>query len=57
MKRRKSSSKKLPELVRSVTEITSKPVRLFFQDEARFGRICQMRRVWLPKGERVLVKA
>jgi transposase len=32
-------------------------VRLFFQDEARFGRICQMRRVWLPKGERALGKA
>jgi transposase len=57
MKRRKPSSKKLPELVGSVTGITSKPVRLFFQDEARFGRICQVRKVWLPKGERSVVKA
>ena len=32
-------------------------MRVFFQDEARFGRICQVRKVWLPKGERVELKA
>jgi transposase len=57
MRRLKSSSKKLPELIRSVTEIAKKPVRIFFQDEARFGKICQLRKVWLPKGERSEVKA
>ncbi len=30
---------------------------MFFQDEAKFGKICQVRKVWLPKGERSEVKA
>ena len=57
MRRLKPSSKKLPEFVSSVTEIARKPVRVFFQDEACFGRICQVRKVWLPTGERTEVKA
>ena len=55
--RLKPSSKKLPELVRSVTEIVKKPVRVFFQDEVRLGKICQVRKVGLPKRERSVVEA
>lgn len=55
--RLRPSSKKLPALISSITDIAKKPVRVFFQDEARFGRICQLRKVWLPKGERSEVKA
>ncbi|MCS6266249.1 MAG: transposase [Vampirovibrio sp.] len=55
--RLKPSSKKLPDFVNSVTKTVKKPVRLFFQDEARFGKICQVRKVWLPKGERSVVEA
>jgi hypothetical protein len=57
MRRLKPSSKKLPERVKSVTKIVKKTVRVFFQDEARFGKICQLRRVWLPQGERSVVEA
>jgi transposase len=57
MRRLKPSSKKLPEFVNAVTKIVNKPVRIFFQDEARFGKICQVRKVWLPKGERSVVEA
>ena len=57
MRRLKPSSKKLPEFVNAVTKIVKKPVRIFFQDEARFGKICQVRKVWLPKGERSVVEA
>ena len=57
MRRLKPSSKKLPELIISVTKIVNKTVRVFFQDEARFGKICQLRRVLLPQGERWVVEA
>ena len=33
------------------------PMRLMFQDEARFGRITDPKRCWAPKGTRPLVKA
>src|SRR5687768_1969135 len=33
------------------------PVRVMFQDEARFGRISGTRRCWCPKPERPMVKA
>jgi transposase len=36
---------------------TPQPVRLMFQDEARFGRISQCRRCWHKKPMRPLVKA
>ncbi|MFM6674705.1 MAG: IS630 family transposase [Dolichospermum sp.] len=55
--RLKPSSKKLPERIQSVTTVKNKAPRVFFQDEARFGRICQVRKTWLPKGERSEVKA
>ena len=33
------------------------PLRVMFQDEARFGRISDTRRCWCPRPERPLVKA
>jgi transposase len=55
MKRPKASSKKLSEQIKSVTEIAKKPVKLFFQDESRFGRISQAIRCWSPIGQRPVV--
>jgi hypothetical protein len=34
-----------------------KPIRLMFQDEARFGRINDVRRCWAPKPMRPLCQA
>lgn len=34
----------------------SKALKVFFQDEARFGRIDDLRRCWAPKGIRPLLK-
>lgn len=31
---------------------SEKPIRLMFQDEARFGRITEIKRCWAPKGIR-----
>jgi transposase len=53
--RRKASSKKLPELLASLVKIAVKPIKLFFQDESRFGRISQVMRCWSKKGERAIV--
>jgi transposase len=55
MPRHKRSSKKLPELVcqeiaRQADE--NRPVRLMFEDEARFGRIHDPRSCWAPAGGR-----
>ncbi len=47
----------MPELVKIAIKVTNKTVRVFYQDEARFGKICQARKVGLPKGERSEVKA
>jgi transposase len=49
------SLKKLPQIVEQ--EVTrqapvGRPVRLMFQDEARFGRINDPRRCWAPRGFR-----
>ena len=55
MKRRKPSSKKLSESVKSITSIATKPIKLFFQDESRFGRISQAIRCWSPVGKRPVV--
>jgi len=51
--------KKLPgELAQTVASFaTARPVRLMFQDEARFGRISSTRRCWARKPLRPLVKA
>jgi len=34
------------------TNVTNKPIKLFFQDEARFGRISQPLSCWAKKGQR-----
>lgn len=34
-----------------------RPLKLLFQDEGRFGRICQPTACWVPKGFRPVVKA
>jgi hypothetical protein len=51
--------KKLPEaLAQSLTQIEGQgPLRVMFQDEARFGRIADVRRCWCPKPLRPMVRA
>jgi putative transposase len=46
--------KKLPEIVEQevAKQAPERPIRLMFQDEARFGRINDPRRCWAPKGFR-----
>ncbi|CAH1073692.1 hypothetical protein NTG1052_320014 [Candidatus Nitrotoga sp. 1052] len=43
--------KKLPETLAEIRQDWAKnePIRLMFQDEARFGRIKDVRRCWVPK--------
>ena len=53
-------SKKLPELLASKhlefdNQDDAIPVKLFFQDEARFGRIDNISSCWVPKGCRAVV--
>jgi len=54
-RRRKASSKKLSEKLKSVVKSASKPLKLFFQDESRFGRISQAIGCWAPAGKRPVV--
>ncbi|HYE35556.1 IS630 family transposase [Methylocaldum sp.] len=51
--------KKLPEKLAEVVQgfEGTGPIRLMFQDEARFGRIADTRRCWCPKPFRPLVQA
>jgi transposase len=51
--------KKLPAaLAQSLTHIEGQgPIRVMFQDEARFGRIADVRRCWCPKPLRPMVRA
>ena len=50
--------KKLPETLQDITQAwDGKPWRLMFQDEARFGRISDVRRCWAPKPLRPLCQA
>jgi transposase len=49
--------KNLPEQINKIKTTTERPVRLFFQDEGRFGRISQLQRCWGPKGKRAVVPA
>jgi len=51
--------KKLPELLHQISDDWpgSKPIRVMFQDEARFGRISDTRRCWCPKPIRPLCRA
>jgi transposase len=50
--------KKLPELLAQIrAEWAQGPIRLMFQDEARFGRINDVRRCWAPKPLRPVCQA
>ena len=50
--------KKLPEALATLSiEAGSSPVKLMFQDEARFGRISDVRRCWAPFPVRPLCQA
>lgn len=49
----RSLLKKLPETVAEVVQTeTTKPVRVMFQDDGRFGRISNPRHCWAPAGIR-----
>lgn len=50
---------KLPDLLKEIDQQWSGtgPIRLMFQDEARFGRISDTRRCWCPKPVRPLCQA
>jgi RNA polymerase subunit RPABC4/transcription elongation factor Spt4 len=50
--------KKLPETLAALLkpeQVQDRPVRLMFQDEARFGRMVRIRRCWAPTPERPVV--
>jgi transposase len=51
--------KKLPETLTKIKKdwLKDQPIRLMFQDEARFGRISDPRRCWAPKPMRPLCQA
>ena len=51
--------KKLPETLKAIAKdwAKGKPIKLMFQDEARFGRISDTRRCWAPKPIRPLCQA
>jgi len=50
--------KKLPQVIKELkrTWLKGRPLRLMFQDEARFGRISTSRRCWCPKPHRPLCR-
>jgi len=50
--------KKLPEVLAALLKpeaVKDRPVRLMFQDEARFGRLVRIRRCWAPRPFRPVV--
>jgi transposase len=51
--------KKLPDTLVQIDQAFpgEDPLRLLFQDEARFGRICDVRRCWCPKPLRPMCQA
>src|SRR6476661_7384697 len=52
----KKSLKKLPQLLESCFPANSqKPVKLFFEDEARFGRINNLSKCWVNRKDRAIV--
>ena len=60
MKNRQSTSKFFPKLIEDAENIAhkhQKPLRVLFQDEARFGRISDPRRCWCSAGARPIVKS
>ncbi|MCL1821409.1 MAG: hypothetical protein FWG22_01145 [Prolixibacteraceae bacterium] len=57
--RLRRSIKKLPELLAAKSlefknQEDTRSIKLFFQDEARFGRIDSIGSCWVPKGSRAL---
>jgi hypothetical protein len=51
--------KTLPENLAAVLTdeaVQSRPIRLMFQDEARFGRMARIRRCWAPAPQRPMVR-
>lgn len=59
MFRRKRTGKKLKNQLEQIEKNWNMPgpLRLMFQDEARFGRISESRRCWCPKPERPICKS
>jgi putative transposase len=55
MRRKRKPLKKLPETVSKLVEAAQKPFKLFFHDEARFGRISQAIACWSPIGTRPMI--
>jgi len=49
------SVQKMVELLSYITAVAKRPIKLFFQDEARFGRISQPIRCWSPVGKRPVI--
>jgi len=50
--------KKLPEVLvglLTLENVKGRPIRLMFQDEARFGRMVKIRRCWAPSPQRPMV--
>ncbi|MBD0285950.1 MAG: IS630 family transposase [Flavisolibacter sp.] len=54
-KENREALKKAPALFKQLTTQT-KPLKIFFEDEARFGRITGVCGCWVPKGKRAVVK-
>ena len=56
-RRHKSSKKKLPKLLEAcfIELKAPRPIKPFFEDEARFGRINNVSRCWLPADSRAVV--
>jgi hypothetical protein len=59
MRQSRKNLKKLPDLLQEAVKQAgeNRPVRLMFEDEARFGRLSQPHRCWAPQGIRPTVPA
>ena len=55
-KDKREAFKKAPERFCSITAPEAKPLKVFFEEEARFGRINNVARCWVPKGKRAVVQ-
>ena len=55
MRRPKASSKKFADTVQSIVNSITKPFKLFFEDESRFGRISKTISCWSAVGQRPTV--
>jgi tRNA A37 N6-isopentenylltransferase MiaA len=59
IRRRRKRGKKLPDTLAQLRQEFAQgaPIRLMFQDEARFGRITEVRRAWAPYPLRPMCRA